>query len=174
MMSIAQTLNAMTESQAREALTNCCASQAWVESMLAARPYLDDDAVEEAAEAAAANLTERDWLEAFAAHPLIGDVESLREKYAATKSLAANEQSGVAAASDETLHEFAKLNREYAERFGFIFIIFATGKSADEMLAILKDRLNNPRQRELLNAAGEQMKITKLRLQKLASRPSDA
>jgi 2-oxo-4-hydroxy-4-carboxy-5-ureidoimidazoline decarboxylase len=173
-MSIAQLLNAMSQSQAREALTNCCASRTWVEAMLAARPYADDDAVEEAAEAAAARLDEQDWLEAFAAHPLIGDVESLRRKYAATKELAAGEQAGVAAASEVTLQELARLNQEYRNRFGFIFIVFATGKTADEMLAILKDRLNNPRGRELLNAAGEQMKITKLRLENLASRPSDA
>jgi 2-oxo-4-hydroxy-4-carboxy-5-ureidoimidazoline decarboxylase len=173
-MSIAQTLNTRTEPQAREALTNCCASQAWVEAMLAARPFADDEAVEEAAEAAAAKLGEPDWLEAFAAHPLIGDVKSLRTKYAATKALAAGEQSGVAAASDATLQELATLNQEYRDRFGFIFIVFATGKTAEEMLAILEDRINNPRQRELLNAAGEQMKITKLRLQKLASRPGDA
>jgi 2-oxo-4-hydroxy-4-carboxy-5-ureidoimidazoline decarboxylase len=137
--------------------------------MLAARPFADDDAVEEAAEVAAASLGEHDWLEAFAAHPLIGDVDSLRKKYAATKSLAAREQSGVAAATEATLQELAALNREYADRFGFIFIVFATGKTADEMLAILKDRINNPRSRELLSAAGEQMKITKLRLQKLAA-----
>jgi OHCU decarboxylase len=167
-MSIAQLLNAMAEPQAREALTNCCASQAWVEAMLAARPYADDEAVEEAIEGAAARLDEHDWLEAFAAHPLIGDVESLRRKYAATKELAAGEQAGVAAASEETLQELARLNQEYLNRFGFIFIVFATGKTADQMLAILKNRINNPRQRELLNAAGEQMKITRLRLQKLA------
>jgi OHCU decarboxylase len=171
-VSIAHTLNAVSESQACEALTNCCASQAWVEAMLAARPYADDDAVKEAAEAAAARMAEQDWLEAFAAHPPIGDVESLRQKYAAAKSLAANEQAGVATASEQTLQELAKLNREYAERFGFIFIVFATGKTADEMLAILKDRINNPRSRELLNAAGEQMKITRLRLQKLSD-PGD-
>jgi OHCU decarboxylase len=171
-MSIASRVNDLDEAAAREALTNCCAAQAWVEAMLAARPFADNDAVEEAAEAAASQLGEQDWLEAFAAHPLIGDVESLRKKYVATKSLAAGEQSGIAAASDATLQELAALNREYADRFGFIFIVFASGKTADEMLFILKRRINNPRQRELLNAAGEQMKITKLRLQKLATSPS--
>jgi OHCU decarboxylase len=171
-MPIAQTLNSMSESQAREALANCCASQPWVEQMLAARPFADDEAVEEAAEAAACRLGEQDWLEAFAAHPVIGDIETLRKKYAATKSLAANEQAGVATATEATLQELATLNREYAERFGFIFIVFATDKTADEMLAILKDRINNPRGRELMNAAGEQMKITRLRLQKLSA-PGD-
>jgi OHCU decarboxylase len=167
-MSIANHLNMLDEPAARTALTNCCASQTWVGAMLAARPYADDEAVEEAAEAAAARLTEQDWLEAFAAHPRIGDVDSLRQKYAATKSLAASEQSAVAAASEATLQELAKLNQEYADRFGFIFIVCATGKTADEMLAILKDRINHPRQRELLSAAAEQMKITHLRLKKLA------
>jgi 2-oxo-4-hydroxy-4-carboxy-5-ureidoimidazoline decarboxylase len=167
-MPLASYLNSLDEAAVRTALTNCCASQAWVDAMLAARPFADDEAVEEAAEAAATRLTEADWLEAFAAHPLIGDADSLRKKYAATKSLAAGEQLGVEAASDATLQELSALNREYADRFGFIFIIFATGKTADEMLAILKRRLNNPRSRELLSAAGEQMKITKLRLANLA------
>jgi OHCU decarboxylase len=172
--STAAVLNALNHTAACEALANCCASQKWVESMLAARPYADEDAVETAAEAAVAALNESDWLEAFAAHPLIGDVDSLRKKYVATRQTAAGEQSGVAGANDAALQELAELNRQYADRFGFIFIVFATGKTADQMLAILKGRINNPRSRELLNAAAEQLKITKLRLQKLASHPADA
>jgi 2-oxo-4-hydroxy-4-carboxy-5-ureidoimidazoline decarboxylase len=173
-MSIAKTLNSLPEPQAREALATCCASHTWVDAMLAARPFADDEAVYEAAEAAACRMSEHDWLEAFDAHPLIGDMESLRAKYSATKSVASSEQSGVSGASDATLQELSRLNHEYRDRFGFIFIVFATGKTAAEMLAILKDRINNPRPRELMNAAGEQMKITKLRLEKPASRSGDA
>jgi len=159
---------------ARELLTSCCAATAWVDHMLARRPFADDQAVLAAAEEVAATLGESDLLEAFAAHPMIGDVDSLRKKYASTKALAAGEQSGVGGATDETLAELARLNREYRERFGFIFIVFAADKTADEMLAILKSRLNNSRAQELQNASAEQLKITQLRLQKLAEAASEA
>lgn len=167
-MSITAKLNGLTDDDARASLTNCCAAEKWVSSLLAARPYASDDALFAACDTVAATLGEPDWLEAFAAHPLIGDVDSLRKKYAATKQLAAGEQSGVDAASETTLRELAELNRDYAERFGFIFIVFATGKTADEMLAILKSRINNSRDQELANATAEQLKITRLRLTKLA------
>jgi OHCU decarboxylase len=123
---------------------------------------------------AAAALVEADWLEAFAAHPLIGDVDSLRKKYGATRDLAAGEQAGAAGAGAATLQELADLNRSYREMFGFIFIVFATGKSADEMLANLRSRLGNSRDEELRNAAAEQIKITRLRLEKLAAAAGDA
>lgn len=164
-MGIADRLNG---DNARELLANCCAAQRWVAEMLARRPFADDAAVLAAADEAAGLLGEADWLEAFAAHPLIGDVESLRKKYAATKQLASGEQAGVAGADDATLTELATLNHAYRDKLGFIFIVFATGKTAAEMLAILKSRIGNRRDEELCNAAGEQMKITRLRLTKLA------
>ncbi|WP_428304681.1 2-oxo-4-hydroxy-4-carboxy-5-ureidoimidazoline decarboxylase [Lacipirellula sp.] len=168
-MSITAKLNGLTDDDARVALTNCCAAEKWVSGMVTARPFASDAALCSACDGIAATLIESDWLEAFAAHPLIGDVDSLRKKYAATKQLAAGEQSGVDAASEATLHELAGLNRDYAEKFGFIFIVFATGKTADEMLAILKSRINNSRDQELANAAAEQLKITRLRIEKLAN-----
>ena len=152
---------------AHELLTNCCAAVAWVEGMLARRPFADDDAVVDAAYTVGEELSDDDWLEAFAAHPMIGDVESLRAKYAATKQIAAGEQAGVAGAHDATLHELAELNREYLRRYGFIFIVCATGRSAEQMLAMLRSRLGNCREEELQTAAEEQMKITQLRLRKL-------
>jgi OHCU decarboxylase len=164
-MTIAERLNA---ADAREALTTCCASRAWVEGMLAERPFEDDEDVVDAAYEVGESLTDEDWLEAFAAHPVIGDMESLRQKYAATKLLAAGEQAGVAGAHEATLSELAELNREYLRRFGFIFIVFATGKTAEQMLAILRTRIDNCREEELQTAAEEQMKITQLRLEKLA------
>jgi OHCU decarboxylase len=172
MISVARALNSQSLEDAREVLTNCCAATAWVERMIALRPFADDDAVLDAAEDVAETLVMDDWLEAFAAHPLIGDVESLRKKYAATRQTAAGEQSGVAGASESTLQELAELNREYLRQFGFIFIVFATGKSADQMLANLRTRIGNCREEELRNAAEEQMKITELRLQKLAENGS--
>ena len=131
-MSIAAKLNACNHNDARTALANCCAAEKWVVSMLAQRPYANDASLFAVCDEVAATLTEPDWLEAFAAHPLIGDVDSLRKKYAATKQLAAGEQSGVEAASETTLRKLTMLNAAYLQRFGFIFIVFATGKSADE------------------------------------------
>jgi OHCU decarboxylase len=163
-MTIAERING---ADARALLTNCCAAAAWVDGMFARRPFANDDAVMAAADEVAGALGARDWLEAFAAHPLIGDVDSLRKKYAATKQLAAGEQAGVADADEATLGELVVLNQAYRDKFGFIFIVFATGKSAADMLAILKSRIGNSRDEELCNAAGEQMKIMKLRLQKL-------
>jgi 2-oxo-4-hydroxy-4-carboxy-5-ureidoimidazoline decarboxylase len=168
-MPIAAKLSSLTDSDARAALTNCCAAEKWINGMLAARPFASDDALFAACHEIAATLNESDWLEAFAAHPLIGDVDSLRKKYSATKQLAAGEQSGVEAASEATLRELAMLNAAYLQRFGFIFIVFAAGKSAGEMLAILKSRINNSRNQELANAAAEQLKITRLRIEKLAN-----
>lgn len=136
--------------------------------MQAACPFADDHAVVETAEAAWAGLTEADHLEALAAHPRIGDVESLRAKYAATKSWATGEQSGVAGASDETLQLLAKANADYEAKFRRIFIVCATGKSAAEMLELLQQRIGNPPEEELAIAAAEQIKITLIRLNKLA------
>jgi OHCU decarboxylase len=167
-------LNTMDDASARAALFNCCAAASWIDGMLARRPFADDDAVHNAAAEVAASLAEADWLDAFAAHPMIGDVASLKQKYAATRSLAAGEQGGVAAASEATLDELAALNRECLQRFGFQFIVFATGKTAEEMLALLKARINNSREAELRNAAVEQLKITQLRLEKLAACAGDA
>src|SRR4051794_2922578 len=94
-MLLATYLNSLSPDAACAALANCCAAARWVEHMLAARPFDNDDAVHSAADEAFRMLTEAEWLEAFAAHPLIGDVQSLRKKYAATKRLATGEQSGV-------------------------------------------------------------------------------
>jgi OHCU decarboxylase len=150
-------------------LVNCCAATAWVEGMLALRPFANDEAVIAAAhDVAERQLSDDDWLEAFAAHPTIGDVESLRQKYAATRQIAAGEQAGVAGAHESTLRDLAELNREYFKRYGFIFIVCAAGKSAEQMLAILRTRIGNCRDEEIQNAAEEQMQITELRLRKLA------
>lgn len=167
-MSIAALLNSMDDASARIALTNCCASTTWVNGMRAGRPYQDDEALNRMFGAVNWEMQTDDWLEAFQAHPMIGDVDSLREQFASTKRLAAVEQAGVAAASEATLAELAELNRRYYERFGFIFIVFATGKSADEMLAILKRRIRNSKKGELRNAAIEQIKIAWRRLEQLA------
>ena len=168
-MNLAEHLNRLSKGECREALLGCCASGSWVERMTAARPFESDQAVIDMSEKIWSSLDRGDWLEAFAAHPRIGDVDSLRAKFATTKAWASQEQSAVSSASEATLHELAAANDEYARRFGYIFIVCATGKSADEMLAILQSRLGNRPSAELSIAAAQQLRITKLRLQKLVA-----
>lgn len=108
-----------------------------------------------------------DWKEAFAHHPKIGDVESLTKKFASTAEWASGEQSGVNIAAKETIEALAEGNRLYEEKFGYIFIVCATGKSAEEMLGLLRSRLSNSPNEEIQVAADEQNMITKLRLEKL-------
>lgn len=168
-MSLAAQLNQADESELSSTLTKCCAARAWVTAMCTARPFANDDSVLQTAAESWWQLGHGDWREAFAAHPQIGDLASLRAKFADTRAWAGGEQAGVAGASDATLVRLAELNREYLARFGYIFIVFATGKSADEMLAILESRLPNSLDAELPIAAGEQLKITQLRLRKLVA-----
>ncbi len=110
---------------------------------------------------------ESDWLEAFTHHPKIGDVASLTKKFADTAQWASGEQSAVNTASQQTIEALAKGNADYENKFGFIFIVCATGKSAEEMLQLLMERLPNSRDEEIQIAMDEQNKITQLRLQKL-------
>lgn len=161
--------NALPLEALREALRRCCGSTRWVELMAARRPYPSTRELLVAADEADRALSEGDWLEAFAHHPRIGDVASLRSKFASTAAWAAGEQSGTSHASEETLQALAEGNDAYFEKFGFIFIVCATGKSAGEMLALLRARLPNTPADELLVAAAEQSKITRLRLEKLLS-----
>ncbi len=160
-------LNTLSASDAAQTFSQCCAAQNWVRRMVAARPFADVEDLIHVAERSWRAMGEGDFLEAFQAHPQIGNVDSLRAKYANTKTLAAGEQSSVAAASEQTLQNLAQGNRDYLEKFGFIFIVFASGKSAEQMLSILQTRLPNDRQTEIKNAAEEQSEITVLRLRKL-------
>jgi 2-oxo-4-hydroxy-4-carboxy-5-ureidoimidazoline decarboxylase len=160
-------LNGADEEAARAILADCCVSRRWIDAMLGYRPYADGEALLDAARTSWANLGEDDWLEAFAGHPRIGDVASLRQKYASSAALAAAEQSGVAGADDALLERLAEGNRAYEERHGFIFIVCATGRSAAEMLALLESRIDNSRDEELRSAAREQLAILLLRLEKL-------
>jgi 2-oxo-4-hydroxy-4-carboxy-5-ureidoimidazoline decarboxylase len=161
------TLNNLDQQAAVQAFSQCCAATQWVKAMVAARPFKDEQEVYRTANSVWAKLGEHDYLEAFSAHPEIGNVESLRAKFANTKKLAAAEQAGVAAAADDVLSALAKGNADYRDHFGFIFIVCATGKSAAEILNLLQIRLKFPRAIELQNAAEEQRKITALRLEKL-------
>lgn len=110
---------------------------------------------------------EPDWLEAFSHHPKIGDLDALRSRFNQKENWASEEQSGALDASEETLQELAEGNHRYEQKFGFIFIVNATNKTAEEMLEMLRHRMKNTRDLELRVAAQEQLKITKIRLQKL-------
>ena len=157
-------LDAAGAETAREILHRACGSTRWVERMLARRPFGNDTALLVAAREEWFALGEADWLEAFSHHPKIGDRASLAARFPATHHLSAREQSAVSIASSQVIDDLAAANAAYLERFGFIFIVCATGKSAVEMLQLLRDRLENDRATELRNAAEEQAKITALRL----------
>lgn len=160
-------LNILPKEKLKEELMKCCGSTAWVGKMLPFFPA--DDLVEllEDAEEQWYKCSETDWKEAFAHHPKIGDTESLKKKFASTATWAAGEQGGVNKASQQTIEALAEGNKQYEAKFGYIFIVCATGKSAEEMLAFLEERLSNDPKEEIEIAAEEQNKITKLRLEKL-------
>jgi 2-oxo-4-hydroxy-4-carboxy-5-ureidoimidazoline decarboxylase len=160
-------LNVMSFAEAQAAFLRCCGSQRWSEMMAGLRPFATQTGLLAAADAAFANLAQVDWLEAFAAHPRIGDLDTLRKKFATTAAWCAGEQSGVVGAGDDVLHALAEGNSRYEERFGYLFIVCAAGKGAAEMLEILRGRLDNSAEDELAVAAQEQAKITRLRLEKL-------
>jgi 2-oxo-4-hydroxy-4-carboxy-5-ureidoimidazoline decarboxylase len=165
-MSLAQ-LNSLDKEQAQQAFLQCCTAMAWVNNMVASRPYANEEALRGTANIHWQGLSEQDYLQAFEGHPQIGDVNTLRARYANIKALAGDEQGAVSEASDAVLEALSQANQAYLDKFGFIFIVCATGKSAAQMLALLQARLPNDRHSELSNAAQEQQKIFHLRLEKL-------
>jgi 2-oxo-4-hydroxy-4-carboxy-5-ureidoimidazoline decarboxylase len=165
-------LNRLPDDEARAALERCCGSRTWAWRMAAGRPYRNRAGLFAAAERVADKLKRADWLEAFAHHPRIGDREALRHKFAATAAWAGEEQRGAEAAPEDTIEALAQGNQAYEEKFGYIFIVCASGKSADQMLELLNGRLANDPDTELVNASREQRAITRLRLEKLLARDS--
>lgn len=160
-------LNTLPGDELKSALFNCCGSTAWVNKMLPLFPMEELVELLDFAEEQWFSCSEADWLEAFSHHPKIGDTAALQKRFPATAQWANGEQQGVNAARQQTVQDLAAANQEYEEKFGFIFIISATGKSAEEMLNILKSRLPNEHGAEIRIAAEEQNKITLIRLQKL-------
>ncbi len=164
-----QEFNNLELSEAHKALMKCCGSKHWADKVLEYRPFKNREAIGQRAD----NIwyefcTTTDWLEAFTHHPKIGgDLKSLEKKFAPTKKWSGDEQSGIQSASRETLVALADGNEAYYKKFGYIFIICATGKSAQEMLNILNTRLPNSKEEEIKIAMGEQAKITQIRLDKL-------
>lgn len=168
-MSASAAVDAMSELEARAALERCCGAARWVEAMLAQRPFGDDANLHAQAERVWATLDRADILEAFDHHPRIGaDLDALRRKFASTAALALSEQAGAVHASEDQLERLRAGNLAYEARFGHIFIVCATGKTAAQMADLLDARLGNEPELELRIAAAEQAKITHLRLDSLA------
>jgi 5-hydroxyisourate hydrolase/2-oxo-4-hydroxy-4-carboxy-5-ureidoimidazoline decarboxylase len=160
--------NKLSREEAAGYLFTCCGAEQWVSHMLTGFPFTGEKQLVSLAETSWYNkCNESDWLLAFEQHPKIGDVKGLTEKFATTKHLAGNEQSGVHTASVTVIEQLAKANAAYESTFGFIFIVCATGRSADEMLRLLENRLSNSREEELAIAMGEQHKISIIRLMKM-------
>ena len=160
-------LNQLTREQAHQEFYKCCACHRLCEELSEARPFKDEKDLLSKADSLWKNYSKSEFLEAFRGHSKIGDLDSLKKKYANTRQWSQQEQSGMKAVDDQTLMELMNLNNDYENRFGFIFIVCATGKSASEMLSILKSRIDNNANKELHIAANEQAKITKIRLEKL-------
>ncbi len=146
------------------ALGHCCGSRQWLQWMLSESPFTDLTALLQASRRTCDKMKAEDWLEAFDAHPMIGDIKSLASRFAATKDLASAEQAAVGQAEAAVIAELAHWNQLYRSKFGFIFIIAAEGKSAEEMLAALQLRINNSYIEELYQAAQQQSVITEKRL----------
>lgn len=156
--------NALRIEQRKKYLFDCCASATWAEKLSKKNSFKNENELIETAIYIWYNqCSTSDWLEAFSHHPKIGDLKSL------TKKFASKEQSSIKTATAKTIKLLADANKEYGAKFGFIFIVCATGKSAAEMLQLLESRLTNNIGEELHVAMGEQMKITILRIQKLLS-----
>lgn len=159
--------NALAPEAAREELLKCCGSKRWVEAIEQDRPYLSLWHLIAQANDVWRTLDRDDWLEAFRSHPKIGEKKTANPVAAQSQQWSTQEQRGVANATPDAVDKLARLNRAYEEKFGFIFIVCATGKSSDEILALLEQRLTNVPETELPIAAAEQAKITELRLRKL-------
>ena len=148
-------------------LLQCCGSRRWAKAMANGRPYATLEILIAKAHDTWWSLDRSDWLEAFRSHPKIGEKKAADKVSAQSQQWSGHEQSGIAKASDETISALAALNEDYEQKFGFIFIICATGKTTGEMLSALRERLEHDPESELPIAAAEQSKITELRLKKL-------
>lgn len=155
--------NALPDEAALQALYGCFADRGWAARVAAGRPYRDLAAVLASADSAWSDVGPSGWLEAFKAHPRIG------ERGGHSPGSSEREQSRVNQASQQTLAALAEENRRYEARFGHVFLIAASGRTADEVLEALRRRIGNDPAAELDVAAGEHRKITRLRLERLLS-----
>ena len=160
-------LNALTADQAVNELKSCCGSSRWASEVARRRPYNSFTQLLDVANQVWRQLGPDDWLEAFRSHPKIGQKKAAGSASAQSQQWSRGEQAGMDDASADTADALARLNEAYEIQFGYIFIVCATGKSPEEMLAILRERLENGAAEELRIAAAEQAKITEIRLKKL-------
>ena len=164
-------LNSLAPDDAAKELLQCCGSKRWARQLVAERPLQTLETLIETAHRIWWSLDREDWLEAFRSHPRIGEKKTVEAVSAQASQWSGQEQAGVKSASTETSTALAALNYAYEQKFGFIFIICATGKTSHEMLAVLRERLEHEPGDELPIAAAEQSKITELRLKKLLTSP---
>lgn len=160
-------LNLLTDDEATNELLQCCGSKRWASSTATGRPYESLELLLATANDIWWQLDRNDWLEAFRSHPKIGEKKAADKVSAQSQQWSGQEQSGVDNAPHETTSSLVALNEAYEQKFGYIFIICATGKTSDEMLSALRKRLEHDPETELPIAAEEQSKITDLRLKKL-------
>ena len=158
--------NNLIAKEAKHELFKCCGSTHWVENVIKYLPFISLESLKAISDNVWWDCKKEDWLEAFSQHPKIGQ-KAMEKKFEATKSWAENEQSGTQNADEQLLQELIQANSNYENKFGYIFIVCATGKTAQEMLELLNERLNNDAEKELNIAAREQNKITHLRIDKL-------
>ena len=160
-------LNSLSHEDAEAELLKCCGSRSWARRLVDQRPFENIDELLGEADAIWWSLEPTEWLEAFRSHPKIGEKEAAQQTSAEARAWSEQEQSGVQSAAHDTMQALAQGNRAYEQTFGYIFIVCATGKSSEEMLTMLQERLHNDRDKELRIAAQEQSRITQLRLKKL-------
>lgn len=160
-------LDRMPAPRAAELLASCCGASRWVERMVERRPYGSLGALRTAADEIWRSLEPRDWREAFSHHPRIGERVGTVPQGERGSAWSAKEQAGVDDAAMDVRRALTQANREYEQRFGYVYIVFATGKTADEMLALCQRRLENDPTDEIAVAAEEQRKIMQLRLARL-------
>jgi 2-oxo-4-hydroxy-4-carboxy-5-ureidoimidazoline decarboxylase len=158
--------NQLPPADAAREILPCCGSEAWARELASRRPLNDETSLLAASDDVWKSLETKDWMEAFARHPRIGERQAPASASARAATWSVQEQQKVSAAEENVQTALAEGNREYERRFGRIFLVCATGRSADEILAILQRRLQNSDAAELQEAAEEQRKITNLRLKK--------
>ena len=159
-------LNKLSSADAHKWFEQTCTSSTWCRDMVKSRPYFSVKHVHQAAKVHWNSRAPEDVLEALSGHPMIGEIDTLRAKYANTKALAKGEQSGMESASDGVLQSLKTLNHAYLDKHGFIFIICASGLSAKQMLTAIENRITRSTEDEFATATEEQLNITHLRIDK--------
>jgi len=164
-------VNALQTKDAVDEFKKVCGSSSWCESMIRRRPFVDAASIHHAADQVFLSLMPSDWQDAFSHHPKIGDIHSLKMRFAGNDKWSQDEQAAAASTDESTILELANENANYETKFGFIFIICASGKSANEVLSAVRERIRHDPEQEMKIAAQEQIKITHLRIDKWTQAP---